>query len=94
MIKVLKPLIFVFSAALSSVVLADELAVPAGQQGDPNVARPRTGLSMDQVSGKYGEPDEKLAAVGTPPISRWIYSAYTVYFENDKVIHSVLNATP
>lgn len=93
--KVLKPLIFVFSACLSSLALADNVAVPAGQQGgDQNVARPKTGLDMNQVSGKFGEPDQKVAAVGDPPISRWIYNAYTVYFENDRVIHSVLHPNP
>lgn len=93
--KVLKPLIFMFSACLSSLALADNVAVPAGQQGaDQSIARPKTGLSMDQVSNKYGEPDQKVAPVGDPPISRWIYNAYTVYFEKDRVIHSVLHPNP
>ena len=26
-----------------------------------------------------------------PPITRWSYADYTVYFENDHVVHSVLN---
>ena len=91
--NMLKPLIFVLSSVLSGLVIADEMAVPVGQQGaDQSVARPRSGLSMDQVSSKFGAPSEKLAPVGTPPITRWIYDAYTVYFENDRVIHSVLNA--
>jgi hypothetical protein len=93
--KMLKPLMFVIAAGLSSLTLAEDVAVPAGQQGaDQNVPRPKTGLSMDQVSSKFGEPNQKVAAVGAPPISRWIYNAYTVYFENDKVIHSVLHPAP
>jgi hypothetical protein len=29
--------------------------------------------------------------VGDPPISRWVYDHFTVYFEYDKVLHSVVN---
>lgn len=93
--KMLKPLIFVFAAGLSSLTLADNVAIPVGQQGtDQSVARPTTGLSMGQVSGRFGEPERKVAAIGNPPISRWIYNTYTVYFENDRVIHSVLHPNP
>ncbi|HVK99231.1 MAG TPA: hypothetical protein VM553_05430 [Dongiaceae bacterium] len=75
-------------------VFAEEVAVPAGQQGDSSVDRPRTGLSMDQVSARFGNPDQQLPAIGNPPITRWVYASYTVYFESNHVIHSVLNATP
>lgn len=93
--NMLKPLMFVLTVSLSGLVLAEDVAIPAGQQGaDRNVPRPKTGLSMAQVSSRFGEPDQKIAAVGNPPISRWVYSAYTVYFENDKVIHSVLHPNP
>ena len=89
----IKPLIFVASTLLSATVLAEEVNVPAGQQGSAyqDVSRPRNGQSMNQVAAKYGEPDQKIPAVGDPPISRWVYGKYTVYFENDRVIHSVLH---
>lgn len=91
----LKPLMFVLATSLSGMALADTVAIPAGQQGaDPSIQRPKTGLSMDQVSRKFGEPDEKLPAVGNPPITRWVYGRYTVYFENTHVIHSVLHPAP
>lgn len=72
---------------------AEDVAVPVGQQGSEyqNVERPKTGLSMNQVDSKFGSPNQKMAAVGEPPISRWVYEQYTVYFEGDHVIHSVLN---
>lgn len=93
--KMLKPLIFVFAAGLSSLALADNVAIPVGQQGaDQAIARPTTGLSMAQVSSQFGEPERKIPAVGNPPISRWIYHTYTVYFEHDRVIHSVLHPNP
>jgi len=89
----IKPLIFVAATLLSAGVLAEEVNMPAGEQGMANqdVPRPHNGQSMDQVSAKYGEPDQKIPAVGNPPISRWVYGKYTVYFENDRVIHSVLH---
>jgi hypothetical protein len=46
---------------------------------------------MEQVRPRFGEPREELAPVGEPPIGRWIYPAYTVYFENDLVLTSVVH---
>lgn len=93
--KLFKPLIFVATTAVCSLVTAEELAVPAGQQGaSQNVPRPKSGLSMDQVNARFGSPGQQIAAVGEPPISRWVYDAYTVYFERDRVIHSVLHPAP
>ena len=58
---------------------------------------PRRGLSMSQVEQRYGAPIEKLATAGGdaprhPPINRWRYNGYTVYFERNRVIHSVVDA--
>lgn len=52
---------------------------------------PGRGASMSQVEKHFGQPREKVAPVGQPPITRWIYSDYTVYFEYEYVIHSVRN---
>lgn len=57
---------------------------------------PGRGLTMAQVETRYGAPVSKGAPVGgasakQPPITRWTYADYTVYFENDHVVHSVLN---
>jgi len=52
---------------------------------------PGRGASMAQVEKHFGAPLEKRAPVGNPPITRWIYSNYTVYFEYEYVIHSVRN---
>ncbi|MEJ2361493.1 MAG: hypothetical protein P8Z75_08715 [Gammaproteobacteria bacterium] len=52
---------------------------------------PGRGMSMKQVEARFGTPDKKIAAVGNPPISRWIYKNYTVYFEYNLVIDSVLH---
>jgi hypothetical protein len=52
---------------------------------------PAGGVTMSEVEGQYGEPTERKDPVGKPPITRWIYPAFTVYFENDRVISAVLN---
>ena len=93
--NIIQPL---FASALlicSVSALADNVSmpVPVGQQGGEysNEPRPRSGMSMDQVNNQFGAPGEKYAAVGEPPITRWVYDHYTVYFEHDHVIHSVLH---
>jgi hypothetical protein len=60
--------------------------ISAGEDG----SRPVRGTTQAQVESKYGSPVSKKAAVGDPPISRWEYQDFTVYFEYDRVIHAVL----
>lgn len=60
---------------------------------DAGVAAPARGMTMSQVASKFGDPLTKVAAVGTPPISRWEYSGFVVYFERDHVIHAVVSAS-
>ena len=50
---------------------------------------PEKGQSMSSVLKHYGEPAQRIAAVGQPPISRWVYPEFTVYFERKHTIHSV-----
>jgi hypothetical protein len=54
------------------------------------LARPASGTTMDQVLQSFGEPGERLGPVGEPPISHWVYPDFVVYFEYDRVIHSVV----
>lgn len=69
---------------------AQELTV--GQHAKNNVqqSHPSNGMSQQQVVAQYGQPSEKTS-VGQPVISTWRYDGFTVYFENDKVLHSVAN---
>ena len=86
--------IFGLSALLvvHPVVLADELKVPVGQQSEQNrhIERPASGMTKSQVEQRYGKPQSMGEAVGEPPISSWEYTDYTVYFEYERVIHTVL----
>jgi len=47
------------------------------------------GMSMDSILQRFGEPENKLAPVGDPPITRWAYPGFTVYFEHQLAIHAV-----
>jgi len=70
---------------------AEVLAVDAKPVGDA-VQTPHRGASQASVTSRYGEPRQRIAAVGQPPISRWVYDSFTVYFEGDHVIHAVVTS--
>ncbi len=53
---------------------------------------PARGLTMTRVAEQFGEPNSKTEAVGRPPISRWHYTDFTVYFEDQWVIDAVVNS--
>lgn len=51
---------------------------------------PTRGMTKRQVRSTYGEPLNQNSAVGNPPIAGWEYTNYTVYFEGDYVLHTVV----
>ena len=53
---------------------------------------PPRGLTMAQVEQRYGAPADRLAAVGQPPITRWVYPSFVVFFEGNIVIHAVASS--
>jgi len=74
---------------------ADSLLVHRVQQ-EQQMNLPTRGMSMAQVERKFGAPQHKLAPRGggrpkQPVINRWDYTTFIVYFEQNRVIHSVLN---
>ncbi len=80
-------LAFALLTFTAGFAFADELLI---NQVDRAVAeRPDRGTAMDGVRSRHGEPAEIKAAVGAPPITRWVYDEFTVYFERDRVIHAV-----
>ena len=72
--------------ASASAETLNTSGISAGEDG----SRPVRGTTQSQVEAKYGSPVSKKAPVGDPPISRWEYPQFTVYFEYDRVIHAVL----
>lgn len=78
---------------LSANLSAETVNMPANSAeiNEFSVQVPGRGMSMETVLNRFGEPSERVPAVGTPPITRWVYSNFTVYFESEFVIHSVVN---
>lgn len=52
-------------------------------------AGPLRGKYKAEVEQSFGAPERKVPAVGEPPISRWVYADYVVYFEGAVVLYSV-----
>jgi hypothetical protein len=46
-------------------------------------------MSQESVQANFGAPQSTVAAIGDPPISRWEYADFVVFFEHNLVIHSV-----
>lgn len=82
------------SMLATNVIHADTLAIPVGQQtGAQTTPLPERGASFDAVTRGWGEPVKRHAAVGQPPITRWDYNDFSVYFEYSHVIDSVRQHT-
>lgn len=85
-------------AAASGPASADTLLIERAQS--ESIPLPARGMSMAQVEARFGAPSEKRAPVGGqqpqwPPITRWVYPQFSVYFENERVVDAVVNqATP
>lgn len=79
-----------------TALLADTLTIPVGNQGADLDARnlPQKGESKGSVLERFGLADEEHRPVGQPPITRWDYREFSVYFEYDHVINSVRHHRP
>jgi hypothetical protein len=87
-------LFFLLALLLPLPSLADTLSVPVGQQGAAAQPLPKQGETQHSVKQRFGQPDQQHPAVGQPPISRWDYPGFSVYFETDRVIDSVRQHPP
>ena len=81
-------LTFVAPQALSDTLLIDRAQAEYGH--------PSRGMTMDQVLARYGEPETRYPPVDGdapqhPPITRWVYAPFSVYFEHDHVVDAVVN---
>lgn len=72
---------------LAGPAVADTLTTPAAPEA--SAGRPSRGMSMEKVEATFGAPANRVAPVGEPPITRWEYPGFVVYFEHHLVIHSV-----
>jgi hypothetical protein len=76
-------------AGTASPSFADD-AAPAAARAAQSAERPERGMKMNAVEARYGAPATRYPAVGQPPITRWDYPGFVVFFENDLVLHAVL----
>ena len=91
MTRIILTLMLAFSTGLAQIRIAqaDVLLIEEVRQSD-RMDLPVNGMSRDEVQTRFGEPVSKHAAVGEPPITRWEYADFVVFFEYDRVIHAVL----
>ncbi|PTU73218.1 phosphodiesterase [Pseudomonas mangrovi] len=74
---------------------ADVLQIPIGQQSSIDEhSLPTRGQRQGVVLERFGLPDQEHPAVGQPPITRWDYRDFSVYFESGVVINSVVHHRP
>lgn len=85
----MRTLLLLLAAILPLTCAAETIAL--GQQGADAAATalPKRGESRHSVLDHYGLADEEHPAVGNPPITRWDYREFSVYFEYDHVVDSV-----
>lgn len=75
--------------------VADTLQMPLGPPAvddgsqQQSITLPGRGMTMVAVEERFGAPVEKYDEVGDPPITRWVYPDFTVYFEYQYVINAV-----
>ena len=91
MAKINAAILLALSIGLLSTVSAQNLDM-GGAEGSvtfDQAGKPTRGMSEESVQANYGAPQSSVAAVGDPPISRWEYADFVVFFEHNLVIHSV-----
>ncbi len=77
-----------------SELRAQTIEIPLGEQGRADLDLPARGDSQRAVLERFGLADEEHPAVGRPPITRWDYREFSVYFESGRVIDSVRHHQP
>ena len=65
-------------------------AEPVAADSGTAASYPGRGANMRSVEARYGAPAERIGPIGKPPITRWDYPGFVVFFEYEHVIHSVV----
>jgi hypothetical protein len=92
-------------STLLGLVLALPVALPASAEvllvdtlpAAASIPTPASGVTMSQVRAQFGNPlveHPPVSASGgpsQPPITRWDYAGFSVFFENDRVVHPVVH---
>ncbi|MFP5305624.1 MAG: hypothetical protein ACLGI7_07340 [Gammaproteobacteria bacterium] len=88
----------VIGLTFAPALRADVLRMPEPDTA-ATIEKPERGMSQAAVRSRFGEPLKRHAPVGggspeRPPITRWDYSGYSVFFENSTVIDVVIPGQP
>ena len=88
----LKRLLLGLSLTLATASYAQDTLLLDSLEMDAQSAasRPSRGTDMARVEASFGAPSERHAPVGEPPITRWDYPGFSVYFEHNIVLHTVV----
>jgi len=78
------------AAVAETIVVNDQVQVRQSQ-----VEGPKRGSTMGEVEKQFGAPVTRHPTVGgastlQPPITRWDYNGFSVIFERDRVIDTVV----
>jgi hypothetical protein len=76
----------ILTAPLAALVLAAAIA-PASAR---SIRVPLHLMTAANVRALWGPPERVLPPVGRPPISRWVYPRFIVYFESGLVLRTVV----
>ena len=92
MTRIVLTLILVLSTGFAQIGIAraDVLLIEEVRQSD-RMDLPENGMSMEAVLANFGAPASKDGAVGDPPITQWTYAGWSVYFEYELVLFTVLH---
>ncbi|MGM0553314.1 MAG: hypothetical protein ACQETK_05855 [Pseudomonadota bacterium] len=86
-------LVALFAAGLDTPVAQAEIL--RGVEGEFTVRQgdglPARGQSRTRVEREFGAPQKRHTPVGDPPITRWDYADFSVVFEGDHVLHSIVH---
>jgi hypothetical protein len=87
-----------YCIALSLVVAfgaqADVIKMPSkSPQVITSDSAPVRGMTKNQVESNFGSPMSISGPTGKPAIYRWDYPSYSVFFEHNYVLHSVVTSS-
>jgi len=78
------------SGLARAALVVDDGKVAVAPANEPQPAR---GSLMKTVEKQFGAPTTRHPTVGKPPITRWDYPNFSVFFEGDRVIDSVVTSS-
>lgn len=79
-----------FGLMPAGTLSADVLLIEEVRQTE-RLDLPVNGMNQDEVRKRFGTPANAESPVGDPPITRWDYEGWSVYFEYDLVLFTVLH---